>query len=57
VHPYRTPLYPLTPILFVVVTVVLIVSDLTASGWRACAGVGIAATGIPVYWFWKRRRA
>ena len=55
VHPYRTPLYPLTPILFVVVTVVLIVSDLTASGWRACAGVGIAATGIPVYWFWKRK--
>jgi amino acid transporter len=54
-HPYRTPLYPLTPILFVVVTVVLIASDLTASGWRACAGVAIAATGIPVYLFWKSR--
>jgi amino acid transporter len=54
-HPYRTPLYPLTPILFVVVTVVLIASDLTASGWRACAGVAIAATGIPVYLFWKAR--
>ncbi len=56
VHPYRTPLYPITPIVFVVVTVALIVSDLTASGWRACAGVGIAATGIPVYLFWKRKR-
>ena len=56
-HPYRTPLYPLTPILFVVVTAVLIVSDLSASGWRACAGVAIAATGIPVYLFWKRARA
>ena len=55
VHPYRTPLYPLTPILFILVTVVLIVSDLTASGWRAWAGVAIAATGIPVYLFWKRR--
>jgi len=54
-HPYRTPLYPLTPILFCVVTAVLIVSDLTASGWRACAGVAMAATGIPVYLFWKRR--
>jgi len=41
----------------VVVTVVLIASDLTASGWRACAGVAIAATGIPVYLFWKRRSA
>ena len=55
VHPYRTPLYPLTPIVFVVVTVVLIVSDLSASGWRACAGVGIAALGIPVYLVWKRK--
>ncbi len=54
VHPYRTPLYPATPILFVVVTVALIVSDLSASGWRACAGVGIAALGIPVYLLWKR---
>jgi len=54
-HPYRTPLYPLTPILFCVVTAALIVSDLTASGWRACAGVAMAATGIPVYLFWKRR--
>lgn len=55
VHPYRTPLYPVTPILFVIVTVVLIVSDLSASGWRACAGVGTAALGIPVYLVWKRR--
>jgi amino acid transporter len=57
VHPYRTPLYPLTPILFIVVTVGLIVSDLTASGWRAWAGVAIAATGVPIYLAWKRRRA
>jgi APA family basic amino acid/polyamine antiporter len=55
VHPYRTPLYPLTPILFIVVTVGLIVSDLTASGWRAWAGVAIAATGVPIYLAWKRR--
>jgi APA family basic amino acid/polyamine antiporter len=52
---YRTPLYPLTPIVFILVTVVLIASDLSASGWRACAGVGIAALGIPVYLVWKRR--
>ncbi|MEP7029092.1 MAG: amino acid permease [Candidatus Eisenbacteria bacterium] len=56
VHPYRTPLYPLTPIVFIVVTVVLIGGDLTASGWRAWAGVGMAATGIPVYLLWKRAR-
>jgi len=57
---YRTPLYPLTPILFVLATVGIIVSDLSTSGWRAAAGVIIAATGFPVYFLWpgvRRGRA
>lgn len=53
---YRTPLYPLTPILFIVVTVGLITSDLASSGIRAAAGVIIAALGFPVYYLWKGRR-
>ncbi len=59
---YRTPLYPLTPIVFLVVTAVIISSDFTNSGPipgtvipRAMAGVLIAATGFPVYWLWWRR--
>jgi amino acid transporter len=58
---YRTPLYPLTPIIFLVVTAVIIYSDFTNSGAipgtpipRAMAGVIIAATGFPVYWIWWR---
>ena len=51
---YRTPLYPWTPLLFVFVTVAIIASDLHDSGWRAWAGVGIAALGLPVYFLWKR---
>jgi amino acid transporter len=54
---YRTPLYPLTPLLFVLVTAAIIASDLHDSGWRAWAGVGMAALGLPVYWMWKGRRA
>jgi amino acid transporter len=53
---YRSPLYPWTPILFVVVTGYLIASDLSATGWRACAGVAIAALGIPIYFLFVRRR-
>jgi len=52
---YRTPLFPITAILFILVTVGLIASDLTASGWRAAAGVIIAALGFPVYYVWKGR--
>jgi len=54
---YRTPLYPLTAWIFILVTVGLIASDLTASGWRAAAGVIVAAIGFPVYWVWKGRRS
>jgi basic amino acid/polyamine antiporter, APA family len=60
---YRTPLYPLTPIVFLVVTGVIIWSDFSNSGPipgtvipRAMAGVLIAATGFPVYWLWRGRR-
>jgi len=51
---YRTPLYPLTPVVFILATLAIIVSDLSSTGVRAWAGVGIAALGFPVYYAWKR---
>jgi basic amino acid/polyamine antiporter, APA family len=53
---YRTPLYPVTPALFILATAAIIVSDLMASGWRAAAGVILAALGFPVYFAWRGRR-
>ncbi len=53
---YVMPLYPVLPVLFIVVTAGLVFSDLTASGWRAWSGVGIAALGAPVYFLWKHGR-
>lgn len=52
---YRTPLYPLTPILFILVTAALVFSDLRESGIRAAAGVIVSAAGFPVYYLWKGR--
>jgi amino acid transporter len=54
---YRTPLYPLTPILFILVTVAIIASDLSSTGLKAAAGVIIAALGFPVYFVWRRKRS
>jgi amino acid transporter len=54
---YRTPFYPFTPILFVLATGLIIASDLHDSGWKAWAGVAVAALGYPVYWLWKGRRS
>jgi hypothetical protein len=53
---YRTPLYPLTPIVFVAATALIIGSDLHDSGWKAWAGIGMAALGLPVYALWTARR-
>jgi amino acid transporter len=60
---YRTPFYPFVPLVFLVVTAVIIWSDFTNSGLipgtpipRAMAGVIIAATGFPIYWLWRGRR-
>jgi basic amino acid/polyamine antiporter, APA family len=51
---YRTPLYPLTPAIFILATLAIIISDLTSTGFRAWAGIGITALGFPVYWIWRR---
>ena len=53
---YRTPFYPAIPIVFILVTVALIASDLLASQWRAAAGVAVAALGFPLYHFWRGQR-
>jgi APA family basic amino acid/polyamine antiporter len=52
---YRTPLYPITPILFILVVLGTITSDLISGGWRSAAGVGIAATGFVIYEVTRRR--
>ena len=54
--PYRSPLHPWTAVLFILVTAAIIASDLSASGWRAAAGLIVAALGFPVYSLMQRRR-
>lgn len=66
---YRAPLGVVTPLVFLVVTAVIIWSDFSTSAPftglakvgvpvpRAMAGVLIALTGFPVYWIWRRRPA
>jgi APA family basic amino acid/polyamine antiporter len=54
---YRSPLHPWTAVLFILVTAAIIASDLSASGWRAAAGLIVAALGFPVYSLMQRRPA
>ena len=54
-RPYRTPGYPVVPLIFVAGTAWVIGSALVANPVTTLAGMGLTLLGLPVYWFWKRR--
>jgi amino acid transporter len=45
---YRVPLYPFTPILFVIVCCYMLYSSLAFTGFGAFVGIGILLLGIPI---------
>jgi len=54
VRPYRMWGYPVTPILFLAVAVWFLVNTLITRPGPALAGLGLIATGIPVYFVWRK---
>ncbi len=53
-RPYRMWGYPVTPILFLAVTVWFLVNTMITRPGPALAGLAFIATGIPVYFFWRK---
>ena len=53
-RPYRTPGYPIVPLVFFGGTVWVIGSGLLANPVSTLAGMGLTLLGVPVYWIWKR---
>jgi APA family basic amino acid/polyamine antiporter len=54
-RPYRAVGYPVIPIIFVLVAIALILSTLQKSPRESLLGLGIMATGIPFFMYWKRK--
>jgi basic amino acid/polyamine antiporter, APA family len=54
-RPYRVWGYPFVPALFLIATAYLMINTLMATPWRALAGLGVVALGLPVYWYFARR--
>ena len=48
-RPYRTWGYPVTPLLYVLASLLLIQSMLTTATIESIAGLGIIAAGLPAY--------
>jgi len=53
---YRTPGYPLTPILFISSALVLVLNTMVSQPLRCALGLGIVSLGVPAYLFWRSKR-
>lgn len=53
---FRTPGYPVTPVIFLALVAVLLLLLVGHDPWQALLGVAIVALGLPVYWLAFRGR-
>lgn len=56
-RPYRMWGYPFTTIAFVAIAVWFVITTVMHSPGTSAAAVLVIASGIPVYWIWRRRLA
>lgn len=54
---FRVPGHPWTTLLFIAAQWLIVVSTFAHDPVRSCIGLGIAAAGLPAYWFWQRSKA
>lgn len=57
VRPYRTWGYPLVPLAFVGVTILLLYQTLVSSPRASGIGLAVIGLGIPFFFYWKRHRS
>lgn len=54
-RPYRTPGYPVTPALFLLVCVWLVINTVLTTPGRGLAALALMALGLPFYWYWSSK--
>lgn len=54
-RPYRMWGYPVTPLLFLAVTLYFVGNTLWTRPGPSLAGLGLIATGVPVYFLWRKK--
>lgn len=54
-RPFRTPGYPLTPILFVASAVAIVLNTIVSQPGRALVGLGLVLLGVPAFYVWRSR--
>ncbi|MEP6821654.1 MAG: amino acid transporter, partial [Chthoniobacterales bacterium] len=52
---FRVPGHPWTTLLFIAAQWLIVVSTFAHDPVHSCIGLGIAAAGLPAYYFWRAR--
>jgi APA family basic amino acid/polyamine antiporter len=52
-RPYRVPGYPLTPVLFILAAIALVVNTIIAQPRVAAIGLAMVFLGAPAYYYWR----
>jgi APA family basic amino acid/polyamine antiporter len=55
-RPYRTLLYPITPLIFLACAAALVFNTLQTGPVEAIAGLSLIAIGLPVYFYYRRKK-
>lgn len=53
-RPYKVIAYPFVPAIFIIFCIVLLVNTLMERPSEALIGLGLMATGLPFYFYWKK---
>ena len=56
-RPFRVPLYPVVPLLYVLILVWYLGNLLVNRLGPSLVGIAIVLAGLPFYWYWTRRKA
>ena len=54
-RPFRTPGYPLTPLLFVASAAAIVLNTIVSQPGRAAVGLGLVLLGVPAFYVWRSR--
>jgi len=55
-RPYKTWGYPVIPIVFILATLGIIINTIVEQPQESLTGLAIILIGVPVYFFWQRKR-
>lgn len=55
-RPYKTWGYPVVPIVFITASLGILFNTLIEKPVESLAGLGLTAIGVPVYYYWKRKK-